>query len=214
MKRLALLLTLAALCAAPCVAEEPVTPTETIKLFNGENLDNWKLFIPDENADVTETWQVKDGLVQCTGEPAGYMRTRKKYTDYVLRVEWRWPKDGGNNGVLLHIQDKDEVWPKSIEAQLHAGDAGDFWVIGGTDFKEHTDPASRRVPKQHQSTENEIGEWNAYKIVCDGDEIRVYVNGVLQNTATECTVTDGYIGLQSEGTPVEFRKVTVEPLKK
>lgn len=214
MKRLALALALAALCAGPALAQEVVEPDETIQLFNGKNLDNWKLFIPDENADVTKTWQVKDGLVCCTGEPAGYMRTKKKYTGYVLRVEWRWPEGGGNNGVLLHIQDKDEVWPKSIEAQLQSGHAGDFWVIGGTDFNEHTDPTNRRVPKQHQSTENKIGEWNEYKIVCEADSIRVYVNGILQNTATGCTVTEGYIGLQSEGTPIEFRKVTVEPVKK
>ena len=34
---------------------------------------------------------------------------------------------------------EDKVWPKSVEAQLMSRNAGDFFVIGGTEFKEHTD---------------------------------------------------------------------------
>lgn len=192
---------------------EEFAVTETIDLFNGENLDNWKLFIPDERVDTATVWSVEDGLVHCTGTPAGYMRTTEKYSNYVLTVEWRFPEGAGNNGVLLHVQDKDEVWPKSIEAQLHSGNAGDFWVIGGTTFKEHTTgPEARRVVKMKDSTENPLGEWNTYRIECRANNIKVFVNSVLQNVATEATVCAGYIALQSEGTPVEFRTVKVEPL--
>lgn len=196
--------------ADPC-AEAAVT--HAMELFNGENLDNWKLYIPDESVDPATVWSVEDGVIRCTGSPAGYMRTKQRYSNYRLIVEWRWPgSEGGNSGVLLHIQDKDEVWPKSIEAQLHTRNAGDFWVIGGTSFKEHTSAVDRRVPKMQDSNENPIGEWNRYLIECRGDGIKVYVNGLLQNVATEVTVCDGYIGLQSEGTPIEFRTVRVEPL--
>lgn len=185
---------------------------ETSSLFNGKDLSGWKLYIPDPAVDTSTVWRVTDGVVQCTGSPAGYMRTENKYSNYRLRVEWRWPAGGGNSGVLLHIQDKDEVWPKSIEAQLQSGHAGDFWVIGGTTFDEHTGSLDRRTPKKEVSNEKQLGEWNEYQIDCRGGRILVYVNGVLQNVATNCTVSEGYIGLQSEGTPVEFRKVTVEPL--
>ena len=181
-------------------------------LFNGSDLSGWKLFIPNPDVDPSKVWSVKDGVIHCTGSPSGYMRTETKYSNYRLRVEWRWPGDGGNSGVLLHIQDKDEVWPKSIEAQLQHRNAGDFWVIGGTDFKEHGGSMDRRTVKMEDTTEKAPGEWNEYQIDCRGASIMVYVNGVLQNVASECTVTDGYIGLQSEGTPIEFRKVTIEPL--
>ncbi|HNR30538.1 MAG TPA: DUF1080 domain-containing protein [Candidatus Hydrogenedentes bacterium] len=207
--------------AGACPAQQKATAGETeacavkkpINLFNGEDFNGWKLFIPDANVDPATVWSVKDGVVHCTGNPAGYMRTETKYGNYRLRVEWRWPRDAGNSGVLLHIQDKDEVWPKSIEAQLMSGNAGDFWVIGGTDFKEHRGQIDRRVPKKEPSTEKPLGEWNEYVIECRDDRILVFVNGVLQNVATECTVTNGYIGLQSEGTPIEFRTVSLEPLK-
>ena len=211
---------------AACVQEDgPITPeelnacdaytvTEPVDLFNGKNFNGWKLFIPNESVDTSTVWSVEDGLIKCTGNPAGYMRTTAKYSNYVLTVEWRFPDGPGNNGVLLHVQDKDEVWPKSIEAQLHSGDAGDFWVIGGTTFKEHTTgPEARRVIKMHDSSEKPLGEWNKYRIECNGNHIKVFVNGLLQNVATDATVCAGYIALQSEGTSVEFRTVKVEPLK-
>jgi len=187
---------------------------DVVELFNGKDFSGWKLFIPDSSADVTRTWTIKDGVIHCSGDPAGYFRTTTPYSNYELTVEWRFPKQGGNSGVLLHIQDKDEVWPKSIEAQLNSGDAGDIWVIGGTTFKEHGGKEDRRVPKKEKSSEKPLGEWNQYRIVCSGDTIELYVNGVLQNRATQCSVTSGYIGFQSEGVPIEFRNIRLKPLKK
>lgn len=184
---------------------------EWISLFDGKSLQGWVQFIPDPNADPSKTWMVKDGVIHCTGQPAGYIRTDKKYKNYQLQLEWRWAGSPGNSGVLLHVQDKDEVWPKSIEAQLLHENAGDFWVIGGTDFDEHKKIArtadDRRVPKCAESSEKKVGEWNQYDIWCVGDTIRVFVNGVLQNEAHHCTVTEGYIALQSEGAPIEFRNI-------
>ncbi|MEA3366332.1 MAG: DUF1080 domain-containing protein [Candidatus Hydrogenedentes bacterium] len=183
-------------------------------LFNGENFEGWKLFIPDENVDPATVWSAKDGVVHCKGEPAGYMRTEKKFSNYKLTFEWRWPEKGGNSGCLLHVQGEDKVWPKSIESQLHSGDAGDFWVIGGADFKEHkpNKPGDRRVPKMKESNEKPLGEWNKKEVICSGNTIKVFVNGLLQNVATETTVKKGHIGLQSEGTPVEFRNIMLWPV--
>jgi len=49
--------------------------------------------------------------------------------------------------------------------------------------------------------------------VCSGDRIQAYVNGKLMNEGTECTVTAGFIGFQSEGGEFEIRKVSLAPLK-
>ena len=190
---------------------------DTVALFNGVDFEGWKLYVPDENFDLTQNWSVENGIIKCEGSPAGYMRTVKEYENYKLIVEWRWPGQGGNNGVLLHVSEPDAVWPKSIEAQLHSGNAGDFWVIGGAEFKEHRENdrgrvEGRRTVKLEESSEKPLGEWTRYEILCQGDTIKVYVNGVLQNVATESSVTKGYIGLQSEGTPIEYRKVELEAL--
>ena len=38
-------------------------------------------------------------------------------------------------------------------------------------------------------------------------------NGVLQNVATKCSASSGKICLQSEGTPIEYRNIYIEPLE-
>lgn len=200
---------------AVAVEATAAAPDEKIELFNGADFTGWKLFIPDANVDPATVWSVADGgVVHCTGSPAGYMRTTEKYRDYRLTFEWRWPGDkGGNSGCLIHVQDVDEVWPKSIEGQLQSENAADIWVIGGADFNEHTNKDDRRVPKRMDHNEKPLGEWNHYEVIADGDTITLTINGRLQNVATGTTLTEGYIGLQSEGTPIEFRNIALEPLK-
>ncbi|MBN2309675.1 MAG: DUF1080 domain-containing protein [Candidatus Hydrogenedentes bacterium] len=208
-----------ALAAASWAADEAgaeqsaADEAKKIALFNGTDFTGWKLFSPDENADLAQTWSVKDGVVHCTGSPAGYMRTTRQYENYRLTWEWRWTGEGGNSGCLLHLSEPDKVWPKSIECQLMSTNAADFWLIDGTDFKEHTNKEDRRVPKMHEHNEKELGKWNKGMAVCEGDTIKLYINGLLQNQATEATVTKGYIAFQSEGAPIEFRKIILEPLE-
>src|SRR5690606_38076930 len=132
----------------------------------------------------------------------------KDYSDYVLTLEWRWAPGGkgGNSGVLVHTSTPGAigVWPKSIEAQLAAGNAGDIWVIGTT--IEIPNASERIMGRRHlnltDDSEKPVGEWNKYEIVAHGSELILKVNGVVVNHATQCSVTKGAICLQSEGTEV------------
>jgi hypothetical protein len=188
------------------------------QLFNGKDLSNWTWVTDKGDTNLDGIWSVKDGVLRCKGNPRGYIRTKKDdYQDYSLIVEWRWPGKGGNNGVLVHSSTPGAlgVWPKSIEVQLAHGNAGDFWVIG-TDLdvpNEETRKKGRRHLNLTDDSEKPLGEWNQMEITCQGDEIVVKVNGELVNRAENCSVTKGAISLQSEGTPIEFRKVELTPLK-
>jgi hypothetical protein len=197
--------------------DEPTVPKKKTMLWNGKDFTGWKLFVGDSEHDVTKTWSVGDGVFRCEGKPAGYMRTERDYANYLLHVEWRWPEKGGNNGVLAHMSGQDNVWPKSLECQLHSGNAGDFWVIGGIETKEHAKGGDRvkgrRTIKLKESSEKPVGQWNSYDIICKDDWVVVMVNGVLQNIATGCSVSSGKICLQSEGTPIEYRNIYIEPLE-
>jgi hypothetical protein len=62
--------------------------TET-HLFNGQNLDNWKLFLEESDIDPVSVWTVQDGVLRCEGKPNGYIRTVDEYSDYKLHLEWR-----------------------------------------------------------------------------------------------------------------------------
>lgn len=193
--------------------------SQKTQLFNGKDLSGWKLHVDDESIDVNDIWSVKDGVVHCKGKPNGYMRTIETYSNYKLHVEWRWTAQPTNSGVLLHSSGEDKVWPRCIEAQLKTGNAGDFVLIGHTgvtvDGKEYQDDDKMYVvaPKKLDSTENEPGEWNEYDIICDGAAITLYVNGKLQNNAVKATDTKGWICLQSEGSPIQFRNIYLTELK-
>jgi hypothetical protein len=220
----------------------PRATTAAVELFNGHDLNGWTRYSRNNDPAGAETWSVSDGVIRCSGQPAGYIRTDGRYENYRLIVEWRWasatfndaqgkPRKR-NSGVLLHMQGTDAIWPTSLEAQLMEDNAGDFYVIGGVETAElpaerekaiaaaGTDEealkrarAHRRIPKKQPSAEKPIGEWNRYEIVCQGDTVQLTVNGVPQNTATAVTVHEGHICLQSEGAPIEFRGVRLEPLK-
>lgn len=216
MKKKIILLALAA--AALWGGTDSVSAQKTEKLFNGKDLSNWN-FLVDKNAVPAEkVFYVKDGLIHIAGQPFGYMYTKEKYGDYKLHVEWRWP--GGvasNSGIFLLIEETKNPFPNGIECQLHAGDAGDFVLLGGSDLVEfHLRPGTPRpgfpvIKKAKSSSEKPAGEWNEANIYVKNGVITVFINGVYQNTGTN-KVKEGHIGLQSEGKDVEFRTVTLTRL--
>jgi hypothetical protein len=191
---------------------------EATELFNGRNLAGWTYHLEKPGVPMEDVWSANDGVLVCTGQPAGYLITKQNdFHDYVLTLDWRWPKEGGNNGVLVHVTKPGElgVWPKCLEVQLASGDAGDFWVIGTTIDVANAD--QRRRDRRHlnlsDDDEKPLGEWNQMEITCRGDEVLVKVNGKLVNHATHVSQTRGAIALQSEGTPIEFRDIKLQKLK-
>jgi hypothetical protein len=190
---------------------------EQIVLWNGQDFTGWVRFVPDANVNVDEVWRVREGVLYCSGKPNGYLRTQSQYEDYHLHVEWRWPEAPANSGVLLHAGGNDQVWPVCIECQLKSGSAGDFVLMGGAgltvDGVERRNPAQRFVviPKKAPTNEKPAGQWNSYDIYCRNGSIRCLVNGVLQNEGTNAAPASGWICLQSEGGPIEFRNIYLQP---
>jgi hypothetical protein len=198
-------------------------------LFNGKDLTGWKQFMPDKNVKPEDVWSVKDGVMICLGakKPNGYIITEKEYGNYVLKVQWRFPAAPGNSGVLLHVQQPDKVWPKSVEAQLQSGEAGDFWLIDAKlDIpKERNNPNSARnyirigekwimaegkAKAERKKFEKPIGEWNQYEIHCNGGDIRLMVNGQLVNEGKNGELSKGRILLQAEGADIHFRNIEIK----
>ncbi len=188
-----------------------------VPLFNGTNLHGWTYHLAKPNVKPSDVWSIKDGVLHCTGEPAGYLITQQNdFENYVLTVQWRWPDKGGNNGVLVHVTTPDQlgIWPKSFEVQLQTGDAGELWVIGTTLQVDHptTHIDDRRHKNVIRGAEKPLGQWNSMEITCVGDEIDVKVNGYLVNSATKLSQSRGAIALQSEGTPIEYREIVLAKL--
>ena len=172
---------------------ESMPAKDTINLFNGKDFEGWYMYQTD--ADPKNVWKVRDGAIWCTGEPTGFLRTKKEYSDYKLVFEWRWPEKPGNSGVLLHMSNQEKIWPLCVEAQLMHKRAGDLIGMGC------------------KFNEKEAGGWNTYEITCNGDTIELKINGQLQNKATGVSIRKGFIGFQSEGVPIMFRNFKLTPLR-
>ncbi|TXG35384.1 3-keto-disaccharide hydrolase [Seonamhaeicola maritimus] len=188
-------------------------------LFNGENLEGWTIFVSDSTVNPNNYFYVNNGMIETVGVPIGYLRTTKEYSNYKLHVEWRYPEEPTNSGVFVHTSGDDLIWVGHYQGQLKHENAGDFIVHGvGRSAtladSTYTSTAEHKplISKYESSSENLAGEWNSYDITCKGDTIELMVNGVLQNVATNCSVTKGSIGLQAEGSKIQFRNLWVEPL--
>lgn len=186
-----------------------------VQLFNGKDLSNWTLYTSDESVTVDEVFKVKDGVIRIEGN-LGWMRTKERYTNYTLKVEWRWVNELSNSGIFINQQDQMDSFPNAVECQLKAGIAGDFVLLGGSDVAEfkvaegQERPKFPVVPKANPSNEKPLGEWNSAEIcVNDKGDINVIINGLQQNKGTKSLHKEGFIGLQSEGKAIEFRNVRI-----
>ena len=185
-----------------------------VALFDGSDLSAWDCFLRDDGK-KDEVWRIEDGVLVCTGKPRGYLYTKDKYDNFILRLKWRFDpaKGAGNSGVLLRATGEHKTWPRSIEAQLHSGNAGDFWNIGEVPMQTDKSRQRRRNTKKSHGNEKPLGQWNDYEIIVDGPWVRLSVNGEVLNEAWGCEVIPGHIGLQSEGAEIHFRDIELIPLR-
>ena len=184
------------------------------KLFNGKDLSNWEFVVDGNSVPAGQVYSVEDGAILIQGTPFGYMFTKKKYRNYTLNVEWSWVDEPTNSGIFILIEETTNPFPKGIEIQLRAGNAGDFVMLGGSavigDRAPETNSTFPVLRKREASNEKAAGEWNRAKITVKEGIITVYINDVLQNTGTS-PAKEGPIGLQSEGKRIKFRNVTLIP---
>jgi hypothetical protein len=196
------------------------TSSNEIELFNGENLNNWSIFVSDDTPADSVFW-VEDETINVSGIPHSYIKTAEEYENYKLHVEWRWVAEPTNSGVLLHVTGEDMIWPNCIEAQLMHTKAGMVVLIGegaGITIRDEVhliESEENRyavIEKFLDSKENTPGEWNEYDITVQDGTLELKVNGYIQNVGSDLTKTKGHIAIQSEGSPMQFRNIRLVTL--
>jgi hypothetical protein len=208
MRHLALLPFGLALCAGI-----PATASAA-ELWNGRDFSGWE-FVATPATDITSVCHARAGVLAADGQPIGYIATTIAYASYRLHVEWRWTGKPGNGGVLVHISSgpKDRQWPLCFQIQLKVHRAGDLLPMAGARCTELPSATATQVDKNGVDSEKPAGEWNTCDIVCRDDTIACTVNGVPQNRITACTLREGKIGFQFEGTPFELRNLRLTLLE-
>jgi len=199
-------------------AQEIISPTNHIELFNGTNFDGWT-FCMKNDADPMKTWSVTNGVIHCNGSAVGYLRTKQSYSNYVVTVEWRFVKiepKKDNTGVLVNMQLPDKLWPVCVQNQGKSDRQGDLFVMAGAECKEHLalgKDMNTPVAFTGASAENPVGAWNTNVTVCVGNNVSAIINGKSLNKISECTISNGFVGIQSEGADFEIRKIYLQPAR-
>ena len=193
-------------------------PPDFTPLFNGRDLEGWV----NVNC-APDTWSAKDGVIHCTGKPTGALRTVRQYENFILEVEWRHLRSGGNAGIFIWASPTPPPgtpFLRSIEVQVldhgygqteNYTTHGDVFPIQGASMKPFgRHRGMRSFPSEQRSKPSP--EWNHYRIVCNAGVIRLHVNGKEVSGGEQCDWRKGYIGLESEGSPVEFRNIRIKEL--
>ena len=183
-----------------------------VPLFNGVDLNNWV----NVNC-APETWTVRDQMIVCSGIPTGVLRTVKQYENFILELEWRHMKEGGNAGLFVHsgaLPVTGKPFTRAIECQIMDGNHGDVFAIQGAtltpDNSDLEKPWMRSYPRYEMV--NPAGEWNHYLIECRDGLISLAVNGRVVTTAFHLNPRKGYICLESEGSEIFFRNIRIKEL--
>jgi hypothetical protein len=226
------------LAAALQAADEP---SGLPRAFVDGTGTGWRSLGEDDFTSVNcspDTWTWKDGSVHCTGRPVGVIRTRKPFTNFELVAQWRHLQSGGNSGLFVWASEQaltglkpDSLPAGGIEVQvLDHGFAeryekdtgkkpdwftthGDVFPVGTSRMKPFapvSPDGSRSFPSKHLS--RGVGEWNHYYVRCINGEIRLWVNGEEVSGGSSCQPPAGFLCLESEGSPVEFKNLRIREL--
>ena len=195
-------------------------------LINGKDLTGWVDVNTSKN-----TWSVKDGLLVCSGQPIGVMRSGKQYENFILHIEWRHMQAGGNSGVFVWsegVPAEGKNLPKGMEVQMlelqwpllnpgKDGKPNHPGYVSGELFGANGLEAVPDNPRGRRSMSWEFrckgkGEWNTYDVVCVDGTVKLSINGKFVNGISQSTVKKGYLCLESEGAEIHFRNIRIMEL--
>ncbi len=170
------------------------------------------------------TWQLNGKELICFGNPIGVIRSEKEYENFVLHIEWRHMKAGGNSGTFVwsKAQPGTNRLPDGVEVQMLELDwvnqnirngekppiayvHGELFGVGGVKII----PDNPRGERS-KSVENRClgkGEWNTYEVVCVDGTIKLSVNGKFVNGISQASQRKGFICLEAEGSEIQFRNI-------
>jgi hypothetical protein len=170
-----------------------------VELFNGKDLSGWK----PRDAHAKNGWTVRDGLL-FNAEPGNDLMTERKFEDFRLQAEFRYPK-GSNSGVYLRGR-------YEVQIEDNYGQEPDALGIGGVyGFLTPSVNAARKP-----------GEWQTLDVTLVGRVVTVVLNGervIDRQTIPGITGgaldgdegSPGPIFIQGDHGPIEFRQLTLTP---
>jgi putative membrane-bound dehydrogenase-like protein len=202
----------------------------------------WRVLDGDDFVNVNchaDTWRWENGHAYCTGKPTGVIRLREPLVNFEFLCEWMHQQKGGNSGVFVwatpasleRLAAGHGRLPHGIEVQVldlgyaeiytrqHKKPAdwftshGDVFPVGPVKMRPFPPvaPDGRRSFPSAETTKG-VGEWNHYYVRAVDGEVRLWVNGVEVSGGDGIEPASGYLCLESEGAPIEFRNLRLREL--
>jgi hypothetical protein len=163
--------------------------TGALSLFNGTNLEGW---VQMNGGRFTAT----NGVIHLEGGQ-GWLRTEKEYGDFILTAEWRGMKTNYNSGVFIRAPVAGQPWASDIW-QINTKQTGIGELLAGSAKIIHS--TTRPVSPS---------EWVKFRIEARGTNLTLSVNEHRVWEFHALKPATGYIGLQAEGKPFEFRNLQI-----
>lgn len=190
-----------------------------IPLFNGKNLDGWRKSSGDDG-----DWFVDDGALVTEGG-GRWLLSERSFSDFELRFEYRWKREGGNSGVILRSPLEGKLDDEAMELELLDDDSMGRNRLGELSQFLRTGALYRISPVKRAANNKPIGEWNAVSVVAVGRKVVVQQNGETLSSidlnslgpnpdrASAVRRTEGVVGLQSLRGRIEYRNLYVKEMK-
>ncbi|MCE9562137.1 MAG: DUF1080 domain-containing protein [Planctomycetes bacterium] len=146
-----------------------VKPTSNTKLFDGKNLDGWKVNAADPKRMMSKFEVTKDGELSLKNGP-GDLVTEKEFDNFVLQAECKTLGDGLNSGFFFRCIPGQ--YQNGYEAQIQ----NSFLDKDRSKPKDFgTGAIYRRIAARKVVTND--NEWFTMTVVADGKHIATWVNG-------------------------------------
>lgn len=194
------------LLAAAVFMSSPLLFAQKQSLFNGKDLEGWKIY-------GTEKWYVEDGTLICESGPDkeyGYLATNQSFKNFELTVQFKQEADG-NSGVFFHSSIEGtkitgwqaEVAPKGKHTGGIYESYGRGWLI---------------QPSADKEQYLKEGEWNTMKVIVKGNSVTTILNGheMIQLTDDKIGGANGQIALQIHsggGIKVRWKNISITTLE-
>jgi len=177
-----------------------------VSLFDGRSMDGWTALGPD-----WQGWVVRDGVMVCTGRDGNWLRSRKRYSSFVFRFEFRIGPNG-NSGVF--------IWSPLTGRSSRFGMEMQIRGIQRDVPNDDTTGAIYDALPPSEDASARPNEWNRVEISCRGSRVRIVINDrVVQDFDADQVpqlqhrLRRGVIGLQDHGNEVWFRKLRIKELE-
>ena len=179
---------------------------EEKELFNGENLDGWKIH-------GTEKWYVEDGLLVSESGPDkeyGYLATDGDYKNFELELEFLQVADG-NSGVFIRSSlngTKIKGW--QVEVAPPGNDTGGIYESYGRGWLEQIPDEKEDILKPN--------EWNHLRVRAVGDSITTWLNGqkMIGMTDDKIGEAEGSVALQIHsggGIKIRWKDINIKEIQ-